>query len=222
LNQQWQQGQRAFESQMAQEAQADNIQVYFDEIESVREIYTEVFHLSGKVLDVGGHQGRLRHYLTDDVTQYVSIDPIPFNLHQLEEQPNLLKAYPCLLGGQSYPSTFYTGVAEDLHLFSHNTFDWVHMRSVIDHFENPEQALTEAYRVCKHGGHILVGFAVMERKPKTLRAIWDSIFNPDEHTTHLTVKQLHDLYRKIGGVPRKEHWQKAPYQYCLYSCAEKL
>jgi ubiquinone/menaquinone biosynthesis C-methylase UbiE len=217
----WKTGQRAYEQGMVEEAKRDNLQIYLDEIESVREIYTQEFHLSGKVLDIGGGQGRIRQYLGNDTTEYVCVDPMPYNLHTLEEQPNLLKAYPCLTRPLPYPSRFVQGVAEDLHVFSGNTFDWVHLRSVIDHVENPQQALSEAYRVCKPGGHLLIGFAVMDRKPKTLKTLWDSIFNPDTHLTRLTVMQLHELYRNIGWNIEKEHWQKVPFEYCLYSCAEK-
>jgi len=217
----WEEGQREFEKQMKAEYMRDNLQIYLDEIESVREIYTEVFHLSGKILDVGGCQGRLRHYLGLDTTGYTSIDPMPFNLHALEDQPNLLKAYPCLTTRLSYSCKFITGVAEDLHLFQNDTFDWIHMRSVVDHFENPLLAFREAYRVCKPGGHLLVGMAIMEKKKTTLKSLWDSIFDPDMHIAHLTVEQLHDLYQQTGWKVAQEHWQKPPFDYCLYSCAVK-
>ena len=165
MNQKWQEGQRDFEDQMKQESQDDNLQVYLDEIESVREIYTEVFHMKGTILDVGGHQGRLRHYLGNDVTEYFSIDPIPFNFHEIEAQPNLCKAYPCLVKPLPYPCKFVTGTAENLSMFHHDMFDWVHLRSVVDHLEDPHEAFREAIRVCKPGGHMLVGLAIEERIP---------------------------------------------------------
>ena len=217
----WEEGQREFEKQMRTEYMLDNLQIYLDEIESVREIYTEVFHLSGKILDVGGCQGRLRYYLGSDTTEYTSIDPMPFNLHALEDQPNLLKAYPCLTGPLPYPCWFFTGVAEDLHLFHNDTFDWIHMRSVVDHFENPMQAFREAYRVCKPGGHLLVGLAIIDKIPTTFRSIIRNFMNPDKHITRLTVEQLHNLYKETGWKVEQEHWQKKPFEYCLYSCVVK-
>jgi SAM-dependent methyltransferase len=212
----WQKGQDAFESQMHNEAMQDSLQVYLDEIESVRELYTQHFHLYGKILDVGGHQGRLRHYLTNDVTDYTSIDPIPFNLHEIESQPNLLRAYPCLLGRQSYVCKFYKGYAERLP-FDWECFDWIHMRSVIDHFDNPLQAFAEAHRVCKHGGHMLVGLAIEEKIPVTLRSIIRNVIKPDLHTNRQTVASLHDLYKQTGWKVENEVWQKKPFDYCLYS-----
>jgi len=41
-----------------------------------------------------------------------------------------------------------------------STFDWVHMRSVLDHFQDPYLALKEAYRVLRFNGTLLIGLAV--------------------------------------------------------------
>jgi ubiquinone/menaquinone biosynthesis C-methylase UbiE len=134
----------------------DDLTVYLDEIDSVKEIYTEEFSIEGKVIDVGGGQGRLRHFLKDeDVPLYVSVDPYLEVFENMESQPNLLKAYPCL----RRPCNFLSCYAENLP-FNKNTFDWVHMRSVLDHFEDPYLALKEAYRVLKSNGTILIGLTV--------------------------------------------------------------
>lgn len=135
---------------------ADDLTVYLDEINSVKEIYTGEFSIKGKVLDVGGHQGRLRHFLKDkDVPLYVSVDPYLEIFQNLESQPNLLKAYPCLRN----PCNFLLGNAENLP-FNKNTFDWVHMRSVLDHFQDPYLALKEAYRILKVDGTLFIGLTV--------------------------------------------------------------
>ncbi len=154
----WQETQMVFEQFTDEFGSRDSLQEYLDEIDSVREIYTEEYHISGSVLDVGGHQGRLRHFLGDDVDLYVSIDPYMEVFRGLDEQPNLLKAYPCL----SEPCNFLSADAEYLP-FKSRSFDWIHMRSVVDHFEDPYQAFLEAYRVCKIGGRLLVGLAILEK-----------------------------------------------------------
>ena len=134
----------------------DDITVYLDEIDSVEEIYDKEFTIKGKILDVGGGQGRLRYFLTDkDVSLYVSIDPYLEVFQNLESQPNLLNAYPCLRN----PCNFLSGYAENLP-FAKNTFDWIHMRSVLDHFRDPYLALKEAYRVLKVDGTLLIGLTV--------------------------------------------------------------
>ena len=134
----------------------DDLTVYLGEIDSVKEIYIEEFSIRGKVLDVGGHQGRLRHFLKDkDVPLYVSVDPYLEIFQNLEFQPNLLRAYPCL----RKPCNFLLCNAENLP-FNKNTFDWVHMRAVLDHFQDPYLALKEAYRVLKVDGTLLIGLTV--------------------------------------------------------------
>ncbi len=154
----WEETQVSYEEFSDNSGTRDSLQEYLDEIDSVKEIYTEEFHISGRVLDVGGHQGRLRYFLGRDVTLYVSIDPHIAVFRGLDEHPNLLKAYPCL----SESCNFLAAHAEHLP-FKSRSFDWVHMRSVVDHFEDPYQAFLEAYRVTKIGGKLLVGLAILEK-----------------------------------------------------------
>jgi hypothetical protein len=70
----WSDAQAEYEHFSERGAERDTLKEYLDEIDSVREIYTVEYHLEGKVLDVGGHQGRLRHYLGSNVSLYVSAD----------------------------------------------------------------------------------------------------------------------------------------------------
>jgi ubiquinone/menaquinone biosynthesis C-methylase UbiE len=224
----WQHGQDEFENFDRTEAGRGDIRVYLDEIDSVREIYTSEFHLSGKVLDVGGHQGRLRHFLDDDVGLYVSIDPFINVFEGIDGQQSILKAYPRL----QEPCNFICAHAEYLP-FKSKSFDWIHMRSVVDHFENPYFAFLEAFRCCRPGGKLLVGLAIEEKIPETLshlskfkqlsfhaRSMVSGFIHLDHHMNRFTVSQLHDLYRNTGWIVVKEHWQKPPFDYCIYSCAE--
>lgn len=154
----WQETQDNYENFSDEFGGRDLLQEYLDEIDSVKEIYTEEFHISGNVLDVGGHQGRLRHFLKQDVKLYVSIDPHIEVFRGLDQQPNLLKAYPCL----DEPCNFLAANAEHLP-FKSRSFDWVHMRSVVDHFSDPYSAFLEAYRVSKVGGRLLIGLAILDK-----------------------------------------------------------
>src|SRR3989338_1168529 len=75
----------------------DLLSDYRDAIDSVTEIYHKEFTIKGSVLDIGGGKGTLRHFLTKkNVPLYISIDPYLEIFQDLETQPNLLKAYPCL------------------------------------------------------------------------------------------------------------------------------
>lgn len=256
----WADAQSVYERFHEKGALCDSFEEYLNEIDSVREIYTVEYHIKGKVLDVGGHQGRLRHYLGSDVSLYVSVDPYINIFADIGLQPNLLHAYPCL----QEPCNFIAANAEHLP-FKAGSFDWVHMRSVVDHFADPYLAFLEAYRCTKVGGKLLVGLAILERKYELdniestrsdqkasvketlslrvaeklkrdgflglLSAIsqrgfhWRTNVSPprhkDDHMFRLTYSELKDLYERTGWHIFKEHWQKHPFQYCVYTCGEK-
>ena len=131
---------------------------YLDEIDSVKEIYDDEFQLSGSILDVGGHVGKLRHFLPENNGVYVSVDPFWNSFQDIERQPDLLDVYPCINEACNFMAT----QAEYLP-FKPKSFDWVHMRSVIDHFADPYLAFKEAYRVLRPGGQLLIGLAIVEK-----------------------------------------------------------
>ncbi len=244
----WANAQSEFEHFHDKTVMSDSLQGYLDEIDSVREIYTIEYDIKGQVLDVGGHQGRLRHYLGSDVSLYVSADPYVEIFADIESQPNLLRAYPCL----QEPCNFISAHAEYLP-FKAGSFDWVHMRSVVDHFADPFLAFLEAYRCSKVGGKLLVGLAIMEKKyeldnkvtlparvarklkrdvfPSLLSAISKRLLHlrildnvnrhKDDHMFRLTYRELMDLYVRTGWHIVKEHWQKPPCEFCIYACGEK-
>jgi ubiquinone/menaquinone biosynthesis C-methylase UbiE len=230
----WNVAQSEYEQYHESSVTNDSIQEYLDEIDSVREIYTVEYSIEGAVLDVGGHQGRLRHYLGTDVSLYVSVDPFIDIFSDMREQPNLLRAYPTL----SEPCNFISAHAENLP-FRLNSFDWIHMRSVVDHFADPYLAFLEAYRCAKVGGRLLVGLAILERRHAFLTRVAQKLkqegvtglvhaiskrlrHHTDEHIFRLTHSTLMDLYAKSGWDIVKEHWQKPPFQYCIYACGQKI
>jgi ubiquinone/menaquinone biosynthesis C-methylase UbiE len=206
--QEWSNGQDAFEQYADNMKYSDNINEYLNEVYSVKEIYEKEFHLCGNVLDVGGEQGKLRFYLNPDVVQYVDIDPSPNVFQGIYQKENLNKVYYNL----RYEMNFLLATAEHLP-FKTGSFDWIHMRSTVDHFEDPFVALLEAQRVTKENGHILIGLAIIER-----------LANPPAHDDHMfrfTHLQMRDLLEKSGWEVEKEHWQKAPWNFCLYISGKK-
>ena len=235
----WLRVQRIYEEFDVDFAKRDKLQEYLDEIDSVREIYTEEFHIAGSVLDVGGNQGKLRHFLSDkEVPLYITVDPF-VDVFRYAHLPNLLQAYPCLLR----PCNFLASRAEHLPFIS-NSFDWVHMRSVVDHFADPYMAFKEAYRVLKPNGHLLIGLSIVERNassPKSmlqlvsrkirsagivpvLKAVAGKLTRSfqsehDDHNFRLKYQELLDLISMTGFSVIKEHWQKPPYTFVIYVSA---
>jgi SAM-dependent methyltransferase len=146
----WARGQNDFESWDGAVWVTQSPEYYHAEIDSVKEIYENEFQLTGTVVDVGGARGTLRHYLDPEST-YLSVDPFSGQFADLESHPAVLEAYPCL----AEPCRFVLGTAEHLPVRT-QVADWVHLRSVLDHLEDPLVAVWEACRVAKPGGSVLL------------------------------------------------------------------
>lgn len=223
----WKEGQRQYERWSSRLASQDKKQDYFVEIEGVREVYNDII-VEGNCLDVGGHQGRLRQFLSPG-QYYIVCDPFFHGFDNLDIQPNLLQAYPFLLE----PVNFVCCDAEFLP-FKSGSFQTVHMRSVIDHFLSPELALNEAYRVLKTDGFLIVGLTVHGGKNgksdiknlakefvrKMLVAAGMKRFK-DYHVWHPTYKELTGLISDCGFEIEKVHWQKGYNDTVCYIRARK-
>lgn len=108
------------------------------------------------------------------------------------------------------------------------------MRSVIDHFLNPELALNEAYRVLRTDGALIVGLfvyggkrgkpAIVPRFKKFAREILSALgiekFK-DHHVWHPTYGQLTDLISECGFRIEKVYWQKGYNDTVCYIRARK-
>jgi SAM-dependent methyltransferase len=224
----WNEGQREYKRWSKNIASQDRKQDYFKEIEDVREVYEEI-PIEGRCLDVGGHHGKLRHFLLSG-QEYITCDPFLGGFDDIEKQPNLIDAYPFLIE----PVNFICCDAEFLP-FSSSSFHTVHMRSVIDHFLSPELALNEAYRVLEADGVLIVGLLVhggKKGKPdikslskEFIRAILVAAgLNrfKDYHVWHPSFKELTDLITVCGFKIEKVHWQKCWNDRVCYIRAKKL
>ena len=222
----WKEGQLFFEDWESQgTGYKSGVEAYLEEISADQEIY-EHYPLSGKVLDVGGLSGTLRHFLGADVN-YVCVDPFekaPFAF------PNeKAEAYPCL----KEPFNFVVGNAEFLP-FKESVFDHVHMRSMLDHVQIPDLALIEAKRVLKSSGKLLVGMSVDGGKNGRVgffQSLKDFVREllatlgfkrfKDHHTWHPTYLGLMSLAKDNGFKFVSEHWQSKWKGKVVYILFEK-
>ena len=208
----WVKGQIEYEEYSKTILLNDNIN-YESELRGMTKVYQEI-PVTGRCLDVGGHRGQLREFLNDD-QEYITCDPFLNIFQNIEHRSNYLKVYKCL----NQPVNFICCTAEYLP-FKSNSFDTVHMRSVIDHFLNPESALLEAYRVLNKQGSLIVGLYVYggkKGKVSFVRKLKDMIKNilpfmgihryTDHHTWHPTFKELKDLIITCGFDISKVYWQ---------------
>ena len=109
---------------------------------------------AGRVLDVGGGQGLVRHYLPPDA-DYVVVDPST----SWFEQPwhAIADEFPCLLE----PLAFGRGKAEHLP-FPDASFDWALSFFSLNHVERPDLVLAEIARVLQPGGGLLISLDDVE------------------------------------------------------------
>lgn len=204
-------------------------------------IYARIPPLSGLVLDVGGSYGLIRRFASTDCELLV-IDPWPGVLAQaarLANDPAYRRAHPFI----GTPFAFVCGYAEALPL-SDAEFDIVHMRSMLDHVSDPRLALTEAYRVLKPGGRVIVGLAVSGELGRlgglraqvrvkyhlsglrglaaaALRRVRSMTLLRDHHIWHATASGLRDLVTSAGFSVELEQWQAPPFDHVVYVVAGK-
>ena len=190
------------------------------------EIYKQI-ELQGKVLDVGGSQGFLRNHLSIN-SEYICIDPWPGSKKdalRLSENEGFLTLYPFLK--EDYD--FIIGLGEALPLSS-GSFDWVHIRSVLDHVYDPLVVLIEANRVLVNDGQLLINLTLTDgpkviissqpnlfyrayRKLKTegttsfIRKIFDYLHGEDtDHIHHPTSKEVISLVEDAGFKNINSKW----------------
>jgi ubiquinone/menaquinone biosynthesis C-methylase UbiE len=221
----WLTGQTEYERCEASDRGCETIESYKAEIRYDRPIY-EHFKLDGAVLDVGGGAGTVREFLPEHV-KFVSVDPYLCCLHDIPIAK--VEAYSCL----SKPLNFIGAVAEFLP-FIDDQFDWVHMRSMLDHVQVPDLALLEAHRVLRGDGHLLVGLYVeggksgnTSPKQKVKHLLKDALslvgINrwKDYHTSHPTFSHLTKLMEDNGFVLTDVYWQPHWKDQVCYISARK-
>lgn len=219
----WAEGQVEYEKLV--EDDKTSIEVYRAEIEYDRPTY-EHYSLRGRVLDCGGGSGIVREFLSDDV-EFVSTDPW---LHAPFANSAARKvAYSCL----NRPLNFIAATAE-FQPFLAESFDWVHMRSMLDHVQVPDLALIEARRVLKNGGRVLIGLYVEGGKDGVIpfkQRVKESVKKAlsfigidrwkDHHVWHPTYRGLVKLISENGLEIEDTYWQPHFKNYVCYVCARK-
>jgi SAM-dependent methyltransferase len=223
----WREGQFEYTKMHVAEIDRDQQIDYAAEIASVKGVY-EAISLEGRVLDVGGHQGRLRSFIGAGL-RYAGCDPFLEVFRGIDKQPKLLQAFPFL----EQPLNFVCCDAELLP-FRSQSFDTVHMRSVIDHFLSPELALHEAYRVLVPNGKLIIGLYVeggklgkegaltgaKEAVKRLISAVGIEGYK-DHHIWHPTAQELVNLAADCAFTVEKTHWQEGTDEKVFYASFRK-
>ncbi|MBJ6801946.1 class I SAM-dependent methyltransferase [Geomonas propionica] len=222
----WKCGQDFYESWERNETfYQSRLEAYKKEIENDMPVYDR-FKMAGDILDVGGLTGTVREFLSKDC-RYVSIDP--FIDAFLKTAKTKIEAYQCL----KQRCNFVGAVAEFIP-FRAESFDWVHMRSMLDHVQVPDLALREAYRVLKPDGSLLIGLSVEGGKSgrkAPIRLAKDIVKETlgfvgmkkykDSHTWHPTYVNLLKLITDNGFEVKDTYWQPYWKDQVVYVLASK-
>ena len=142
-------------------------------------------HMSGKCLDVGCGCLSKPAYMADDIDWY-GIDP--------------------LVGDKKRQFVFKKALAENLP-FGNETFDGVLFATSLDHLINPSLGLSEAYRVLKSNGTIIIwysrrGGAKYEKWLKRKGAIQFNAHHQWAFTDEIMAKMVRRAGFKIKGVTK--------------------
>ncbi len=219
----WAEGQVEYEDGAEQDR--TSVDGYEAEISYDRPIY-EHYRLQGCILDCGGGAGTVREFLSTDV-EFISTDPW---LHSPFASSSARKAaYSCL----THPLNFIAATAE-FQPFLAESFDWVHMRSMIDHVQVPDLAMLEAKRVLKKGGRVLIGLTVeggksgvisLKQRAKNWIRVGLALVGidrwKDHHVWHPTYKELLQLIIENGLKVEDTYWQPHWNDTVCYVCARK-
>ena len=117
-----------------------------------------------RILDIGAGTGRYAVELAKEGHDVTAVEYVKYNLGRLKQNANVAKK-ECQEAGKEFLLQAYQGDARKLKRFAEDTFDLTLLFGPMYHlysFEDKLQALTEAKRVTKPDGYILVAYLMNE------------------------------------------------------------
>jgi ubiquinone/menaquinone biosynthesis C-methylase UbiE len=223
----WKAGQKFYEKWLEKgEVSYLNNEPDFEKIKLLEKPVYKNFNLRGNILDIGGGVGTLREFLKPN-DKYLCIDPHYNSLKNVPKKK--VEAYKCLKN----KFNFIIGFAEFLPI-RHSIFDFVHMRSMLDHVQVPDLAILEAHRVLKNNGKLIVGLTVeggkigkLAFKERIKKNVRETLYFlglkslKDYHTWHPSYKNLCMVIEDNGFKIEKIFWQPGMNDKVVYIQANK-
>lgn len=157
-----------------------------------------------QILDIGAGTGRYAVELAKEGHDVTAVEYVKYNLGRLKQNANVAKK-ECQESGKNFLLQAYQGDARKLKRFAEDTFDLTLLFGPMYHlysFEDKLQALTEAKRVTKPGGYILVAYLMNEygvltygfKEGNAIACIEDGRLDENFHCRS-TEKDLYDYVR---------------------------
>ena len=157
-----------------------------------------------QILDIGAGTGRYAVELAKEGHDVTAVEYVKYNLGRLKQNANVAKK-ECQEAGKEFLLQAYQGDARKLKRFAEDTFDLTLLFGPMYHlysFEDKLQALTEAKRVPRPGGYIMVAYLMNEygvltygfKEGNAIACIEDGRLDDNFHC-HSTEKDLYDYVR---------------------------
>lgn len=157
-----------------------------------------------RILDIGAGTGRYAVELAKEGHDVTAVEYVKYNLGRLKQNANVAKK-ECQEAGKEFLLQAYQGDARKLKRFAEDTFDLTLLFGPMYHlysFEDKLQALTEAKRVTKPDGYILVAYLMNEygvltygfKEGNAIACIEDGRLDENFHCRS-TEKDLYDYVR---------------------------
>jgi len=157
-----------------------------------------------QILDIGAGTGRYAVELAKEGHDVTAVEYVKYNLGRLKQNANVAKK-ECQEAGKEFLLQAYQGDARKLKRFAEDTFDLTLLFGPMYHlysFEDKLQALTEAKRVTKPDGYILVAYLMNEygvliygfKEGNAIACTEDGRLDDNFHC-HSTEKDLYDYVR---------------------------
>lgn len=157
-----------------------------------------------RILDIGAGTGRYAVELAKEGHDVTAVEYVKYNLGRLKQNADVAKK-ECQESGKEFLLQAYQGDARKLKRFAEDSFDLTLLFGPMYHlysFEDKLQALTEAKRVTKPGGYILVAYLMNEygvltygfKEGNAIACIEDGRLDENFHCRS-TEKDLYDYVR---------------------------
>ncbi len=157
-----------------------------------------------RILDIGAGTGRYAVELAKESHDVTAVEYVKYNLGRLKQNAEVAKK-ECQEAGKEFLLQAYQGDARKLKRFAEDSFDLTLLFGPMYHlysFEDKLQALTEAKRVTRPGGYILVAYLMNEygvltygfKEGHAIACVEDGRLDENFHC-HSTQKDLYDYVR---------------------------